>query len=513
MGREFMSEKNSERKSDKCAKNMLNQYEAPISHAMKEYAGDGALAFHTPGHKQGLGAHRLLRELITEDGLRQEVSLMEELDDLHEPEGCIKAAEALAAELWGAEDTLFVINGTTGAIHAMLLGTLSPGDEVLIPRNAHRSIIGGVILAGAVPVYVQPEVDKRLGIAMGLSLSAVQRAIAAHPGAKALVAVYPTYYGYGCDLRAIAEAVHEAGMLLLVDEAHGAHLRFSDELPPQAIDLGADVAAQSTHKLLGSMTQTSMLHIGSHRVDRGRLRQAAGLLQSTSPNQLLLASLDIARLQMAEEGRERMAEAVRLSHLLRSQVNQISGLYSPGLESCRAGADSGAACLDYTKVTVNLDGLAVDGPEAELILRHQYKIQCELSDACNLLFIISMADNEAVVARLLAALKDLAAKHLQGEKQERKNECRGAMGDMPVPRQRISPREAFFADYKAIALAGAVGAVAAETVAFYPPGVPLLCPGEEITAEIVEYIRRYQALGMRLSGPADGRLETIRVIK
>ena len=189
MGREFMSEKNSERKSDKCAKNMLNQYEAPISHAMKEYAGDGALAFHTPGHKQGLGAHGLLRELITEEGLRQEVSLMEELDDLHEPEGCIKAAEALAAELWGAEDTLFVINGTTGAIHAMLLGTLSPGDEVLIPRNAHRSIIGGVILAGAVPVYVQPEVDKRLGIALGLSLSAVQRAIAAHPGAKALVAV------------------------------------------------------------------------------------------------------------------------------------------------------------------------------------------------------------------------------------------------------------------------------------------------------------------------------------
>ena len=513
------SGKFSGRVSDRYTENMLNQHEAPISHAMKEYAGDGALAFHTPGHKQGLGAHRLLRELITEDGLRQEVSLMEELDDLHEPEGCIKAAEALAAELWGAEDTMFIINGTTGAIHAMLLGTLSPGDEVLIPRNAHRSIIGGVIMAGAVPVYVQPEVDARLGIAMGLSLSAVQSAIAAHPGARALVAVYPTYYGYGCDLRAIAEAVHGAGMLLLVDEAHGAHLRFSDELPLQAIELGADVAAQSTHKLLGSMTQTSMLHVGSHRVDRSRLRQAAGLLQSTSPDQLLLASLDIARLQMAEEGRARMAEAVRLSHLLRSEVNKISGLYSPGLESCRSGADSGAACLDYTKVTVNLAGLAVDGPEAELILRHQYKIQCELSDASNLLFIISMADNEAVIARLLAALKDLAAGHLRTENAgntgntENANGCRGAMGDMPAPRQRISPREAFFADYKAIALERAVGAVSAETVAFYPPGVPLLCPGEEITAELVDYIRRYQAMGMRLSGPADGRLETIRVIK
>ncbi|MCI7611807.1 MAG: aminotransferase class I/II-fold pyridoxal phosphate-dependent enzyme [Selenomonadaceae bacterium] len=499
--------------SDKSMEYVLNQGEAPISHAMKEYAGDGALAFHTPGHKQGLGAHRLLKELITEAGLRQEVSLMEELDDLHEPEGCIKAAEALAAELWGAEDTLFIINGTTGAIHAMLMGTLSPGDEVLIPRNVHRSIMGGVILAGAVPVYVQPEVDARLGIAMGLSLSAVQEAIAAHPAARALVAVYPTYYGYGCDLRAIAEAVHRAGMLLLVDEAHGAHLRFSDELPSQAIQLGADVAAQSTHKLLGSMTQTSMLHVGSHRVDRSRLRQAAGLLQSTSPNQLLLASLDIARLQMAEEGRERMAEAVRLSRFLRDEVNKINGLYSPGLESCRAGADSGAVCLDYTKVTVNLDGIDVDGPQAELILRHQYKVQCELSDARNLLFIISMADNEAVVTRLLAALKDLAASHLPGENKDNIHECRAAMGDMPAPRQRLSPREAFFAAFRAVPLQEAIGAASAETVAFYPPGVPLLCPGEEITAEIVSYIRRYQALGMRLSGPADGRLETIRVIK
>ena len=491
----------------------LNQYEAPIAHAMKEYAGDGALAFHTPGHKQGLGAHRLLRELITEEGLRQEVSLMEELDDLHEPEGCIKAAEALAAGLWGAEDTMFVINGTTGAIHAMLMGTLSPGDKVLVPRNAHRSIIGGVILAGAVPVYVRPEGDSRLGIAMGLSLSAVRRAIANHPDARALLAVYPTYYGFCCDLQAIAEVVHEAGMLLLVDEAHGAHLRFSDELPSQAIELGADVAAQSTHKLLGSMTQTSMLHVGSRRADIKRLRQAAGLLQSTSPNQLLLASLDIARLQMAEEGQRRMAEAVRLSRLLRDGVNRLPGLYSPGPEICGSGKDSGAVCLDCTKVTVNLAGLALGGPEAELILRHRYKIQCELSDTRNLLFIISMADNEEVVKRLLAALADMAASHPSDGGRTEGESCTEAMGSMPHPVRRMNPRDAFFAAVRTVPLEEAVGAVSAETVAFYPPGVPLLCPGEEITAEIVSYIHRYQALGLRLSGPADGRLDTIRVIQ
>ncbi|MGM9540156.1 aminotransferase class I/II-fold pyridoxal phosphate-dependent enzyme [Anaerovibrio sp.] len=491
----------------------LNQYEAPIAHAMKEYAGDGALAFHTPGHKQGLGAHRLLRELITEEGLRQEVSLMEELDDLHEPEGCIKAAEALAAGLWGAEDTMFVINGTTGAIHAMLMGTLSPGDKILLPRNAHRSIIGGGILAGAVPVYIGPEVDSRLGIAMGLSLSAVRRAIADHPDARALLAVYPTYYGFCCDLQAIAEAVHEAGMLLLVDEAHGAHLRFSDELPSQAIELGADVAAQSTHKLLGSMTQTSMLHTGSSRVDKKRLRQAAGLLQSTSPNQLLLASLDIARLQMAEEGRRRMAEAVRLSRFVRDEVNRIPGLYSPGTEICHSGKDSGATCLDCTKVTVNLSGLALGGPEAELMLRHRYKIQCELSDTRNLLFIISMADNKEVAERLLAALKDMAASYPSDGGRPKGEECAEAVGSMPRPVQRMNPRDAFFAAVRTVPLEEAAGAVSAETVAFYPPGVPLLCPGEEITAEIISYIRRYQALGLRLSGPADGRLATIRVIQ
>lgn len=480
---------------------------------MKEYAGDGALAFHTPGHKQGLGAHRLLRELLTAEGLRQEVSLMEELDDLHQPESCIKAAEELAAELWGAVDTMFMINGTTGAIHAMLLGALSPGDKVLLPRNVHRSVVGGVILAGAVPVYIRPETDSRLGIAMGMSLSEVQAAIAAHPDARALLAVYPTYYGYCCDLQAMAEAVHKAGMLLLVDEAHGAHLRFSHELPSQAIELGADIAAQSTHKLLGSLTQTSMLHVGSSRVDKSRLRQAAGLLQSTSPNQLLLVSLDIARLQMAEEGRERMGEAVRLSRWLRREINQINGLSSPGEEICRSGPSSGAAAFDCTKVTVHLAGLAIDGLAAELVLRHQYKVQCELSDPNNLLFIISMADNEGTAAALLAALKGLAAEYvLTGEGQKAFVPVGNDVGDQPQPVQRINPREAFFAPFCRVKLAEAVGAAVAETVAFYPPGVPLLCPGEEITAEIISYIRRCQSLGMRLSGPADGRLETIRVI-
>lgn len=519
-------------------KNNNRQFTAPISKAMEAYAGDGALAFHTPGHKQGLGAHPLLRRLITEAGLRQEVSLMEELDDLHEPAGCIKEAQELAAELWGAKESLFVINGTTGAIQAMLVGTLSPGDKVLVPRNAHRSIMGGIILAGAVPIYIQPEIDTRLGIAMGLSVATVKQAIKEHPEAKALVAVYPTYYGFCCDLQRIGELVHEANMLLLVDEAHGAHLRFGKDLPKQAIELGADVAAQSTHKLLGSMTQTSMLHIGSNRVEAERIRQAASLLQSTSPNQLLLASLDIARLQMAQEGVQRVNRAVELAQWLRKKINEIPGLYCPGKEiwagqeagQLMAGSedlsDVGAVALDWAKVTVNLAGLDISGQEAELLLRHQWKVQCELSDPENLLFIISMADTQREADRLLQVLQELAVKHQRTMETKTANkadfdiaeeqDCKKAdnlchMAEMPVAVQRMNPREAFFAPIRTVALEKAIGCICGETIAFYPPGIPVLCPGEEITEALVEYIRFYQAKGMRLSGAVDSELKTIRV--
>lgn len=514
------------------------QFTAPISKAMEAYAGDGALAFHTPGHKQGLGAHPLLKRLITEAGLRQEVSLMEELDDLHEPAGCIKEAQELAAELWGARESLFVINGTTGAIQAMLVGTLSPGDKVLVPRNAHRSIMGGIILAGAVPIYIQPEIDTRLGIAMGLSVATVKQAIKEHPEAKALVAVYPTYYGFCCDLQRIGELLHQADMLLLVDEAHGAHLRFGKDLPKQAIELGADVAAQSTHKLLGSMTQTSMLHIGSNRVEAERIRQAASLLQSTSPNQLLLASLDIARLQMAQEGPQRVDRAVELAQWLRKKINAIPGLYCPGKEiwaGQEAGqlmadsedlSDVGAVALDWAKVTVNLAGLDISGQEAELLLRHQWKVQCELSDPENLLFIISMADTQREADRLLQVLQELAAKYQRTVETKTVNKadsgiaeeqaCKQAdnlchMAEMPVAVQRMNPREAFFAPIRTVALEKAIGCICGETVAFYPPGIPVLCPGEEITEALVEYIRFYQAKGMRLSGAVDSTLGTIRV--
>lgn len=478
---------------------------APIAEAMKAYAADGARAYHTPGHKQGLGAHPLLKALVTEEGLREEVSLMEELDDLHEPTMCIKEAQEMAAALYGADQAFFMINGTTGAIHTMLMGALAPGDTVLVPRNAHRSVIGGIILAGARPVFLQPEIDESLGIAMGLTEETVRSAITAHPEAKALVCVYPTYYGVTYSLAEIAELVHAHGMLLLVDEAHGPHLRFSDDLPPQAIDCGADMAAQSTHKILGAMTQASMLLTSGPRVSRERVREAASLLQSTSPNQLLLASLDIARLQMAEDGRETVGRAVRLAEKLRRAINEIDGLWSFGPEYTDY---PGATGLDTTKITVQVTALGLSGVEAESILRHEYKVQCELSDARNLLFILSYADREEQADYLLRALQGLARDH-----RRESSAARAVAAGLPaVPAQGMTPREAFFAPKGSVPFDEAEGRIAAEQVMFYPPGIPILCPGDIIDAASLHYIHAMQSLGLKVVGPRDASLTELQVV-
>ncbi|SHK76045.1 Arginine/lysine/ornithine decarboxylase [Selenomonas ruminantium] len=481
---------------------ILNQLRAPVAEAMKAYAGDGALAFHTPGHKQGLGAHTLLQELITPLGLKEEVSLMEELDDLHEPTMCIKDAQNLAAALYGADAAYFMINGTSGAIHAMIMGTLQPGDTVLVPRNAHRSMIGGLILAGVSPVFIQPRIDGKLGIPMGLQVEDIVAAADAHPEARALLLVYPTYYGVTIDLRKVADFVHSRNMLLLVDEAHGPHLRFSDRLPCQALDAGADMAAQSTHKILGSMTQTSILLARKGRVDLERIRSAASLLQSTSPNQLLLASLDIARLQMAEQGEALVGRAVELAEGLRQAVNEIPGLWSFGADHLPAGED-----LDLTKVTVSVRGLGITGVQAESILRHEYKIQCELSDAYNLLFIISYADTARQVEILVNALQGLAAQFAGAQ------ELTLPVEMPPIPAGGISPRAAFFAGRETVDFAEAAGYVAAEQIMFYPPGIPILAPGDRIDDEALYYIRTMQRLGLKVVGPADNSLETIQVVR
>ena len=484
---------------------MEQQRRAPLAAAMEAYAAGGALAFHTPGHKQGLGADPLLKKLITEDGLKQEVSLMSELDDLNHPSGCIREAEELAAELWGADAAFFMVNGTTGAIHTMIMATLSPGDEVLVPRNAHRSIMGGIALCGARPVYMQPVVDEKLGIAMGITMECVEETIRRHPSAKAVVVVYPTYYGVANNLKAIVKTAHEHGMTVLVDEAHGAHLRFCDSMPPDALSCGADLVAQSTHKTLGSVTQTSILFLQGNRVLAERVRRTMSLLTSTSPNYLLMASLDIARYQMATEGKMRWGRAAWLSTLVRNEVNRTEGLWCFGSEYM---GGPGAMALDTTKLTVQVTGLGMNGAEAEQILRRKYNLQCELADTKNVLFILSMADTEATADRLTEALRDFARTEKKGD----------AAAELPLrlpslPVSECTPREAMFKDSEAVDFDDAEGRIAAEEIAFYPPGIPVLIPGERITREMLSYIKETAAMGLRVTGPQDTALKTLRVLR
>ncbi|MBR5913921.1 MAG: aminotransferase class I/II-fold pyridoxal phosphate-dependent enzyme [Selenomonadaceae bacterium] len=454
---------------------------------MKDYSAAGALAFHTPGHKQGLGAHELLKNLITAEGLRQEVSLMEELDDLHSPHTCIAEAEKLAAELWHAGDALFMVNGTSGAIQAMILATLKPNDLVFVPRNSHRAVTAGLILSGAIPIFLPVEFSAELKIPLNITVETLQRAIKKFPQARGLILTSPNYYGVAADVEEIAKILHAAGMLLLVDEAHGAHLQFCAELPISAMDAGADLAAQSTHKLLGSMTQTSMLMVGKN-FDSERVRRAASLLQTTSPNYLLLASLDIARLQMFEIGVEKISAAVKLSKFLRAEVNKIGGL-----KTFNAVKNFS---LDLTKVTVNVEGLGLTGMDAEKILRHEFKIQCELSDASNLLFIISYADNLATVSKLAEQLAKLP----------RVNKIISQLPPLFTDHfslTTVSPREIFFAKSEVVPLEKSVGRICAEEVTFYPPGIPIINLGERITLEVVQQIRELQSLGGRTLGDKD----------
>ena len=483
--------------------------DTPLLSAMLRYVDDQVMPFHTPGHKMGKGIHPVFGNLVGKRTLELDLALMDELDDLQEPHSCIMEAQEMAAELYGADHSFFVINGTTGGIYAMILSVVGPGDKILIPRNAHRSIIGGIILSGAVPVFMHPEVDLELGIAMGVSPLTVSKVLKKHPDAKSVLIINPTYYGVATDLRKIADIVHSYHIPLIVDEAHGPHLKFSETLPLQAIDAGADICAQSTHKIIGAMTQASMVHCREGRISVPRLKAMLQLVQSTSPNYVMLASLDVARMQMATQGTELISRAISLANKVRQAVNSIPGLYCFGDEKL---GNPGVYSIDPTKVTVTVKSLGIKGNTAEMILRDKYKVQAELSDIYNLLFLFTLGDDNQAAERLIEVLTKLA------------HDCRGdydfsefentykRLKQAEIPEQVVSPREAMFSNSSKIAFTASAGRICSEIVTFYPPGIPLLCPGERITRDIIVYCEELKKSGLHVSGPEDATLNTIKVV-
>ena len=473
----------------------------PLVEAMLKYKNEDVYPMHTPGHKGGRGMEALLRQEMGES-VAMDVSLMSELDDIHEPESYIKRGQGLAAHTYGSDACFWCVNGTSQAIHAMLMTSLNPGEKLLLPRNAHRSVAGGLILGGIEAVYLQPEYSKEFGLMLQVTPAAIEAALATDSSIKAVLLTSPNYYGIAADVQAISEICHAHGAVLLVDEAHGPHLGFSEALPPSALQGGADACAQSTHKILGAMTQCSMLQVQGARLDLQRAADVMSILTTTSPNYLLMASLDAARAQVQAHGAEMAEAAVGAAGKLRAVCRAHAGLKV--LEE----GDCGGLRLDSTKVTVNFASWGYTGVEVGEALRRE-RVAVELVDAQNVLFLVTYADvtsdYDAALARIDAVLSKL-------ERHKREPLVAQTIGTVPVTSSAMKLRDVFYAPKRAVSLEAAVGCVCGEQVSFYPPGIPVLLPGEVITREIVGYCKAMKALGLPVSGPADSELKSIRVV-
>ncbi len=487
--------------------------ETPLLDALFNYRNDGVIRFHMPGHKGGRGAHSRMKALMGDSVYEYDVTGVEGMDDLHTPQGVIQRAERLAAETFGADHSFFLVNGTSSGIQAMILSTCKPGDRVIMPRNIHKSILSALILCGADPVFIHPEIHREMGIPLGVPPDRLIRALEQEPGARAAMVINPTYHGVSSDLRVMADATHELERVFLVDEAHGPHFKFHPSLPPTALESGADMCAQGVHKILSGLTQSSILHLREGRVDPERVRAVLRVLTTTSASYILMASIEGARLQMATEGKSLLERAISLAEQVRAGIGRIPGYRTFGTELVGRPGVSG---LDPTKVTVSASELGITGHQLEIILRYRYHIQVEMSDLFNVLLIVGFGNHEEDVESFLSALAGISSR-VREFRDESACALQGVvarvMADtVVIPEKVVPPREAFFAPSISRDLNEAVGCVCAEVITCYPPGIPLICPGERVTREVVDLIKISREAGLRFSGPRDPGLTTIHVL-
>lgn len=478
----------------------------PLMAAMQGYLAEQVLPFHTPGHKFGKGAHESLLQHLGLETLALDLTVVPGLGDLFDKQGPIRESQKLAAALYGADESYFLINGTTCGIYAMILATVGPGEKIIVPRNIHRSVMGALILSGAIPVFVCPEVDADLQIAMNLTVETVESAIRQNPDAKAVLLINPTYYGVAADMATITKFAHQQGMMVLVDEAHGPHFCFSQELPLQGLAAGADLVVQSTHKILGALSQASLLHCRRDRISVPRLETMLQLVQSSSPNYILLASLEAAVVQMQESGTILVNRSIALAQAARTHINRIPGLYCFGAD--RVG-QPGVFSFDPTKILVTVSALGIRGNDAEMWLRCVGKVQAELSDVNNVLFMVTLADDEASIQQLIHALKAMSKEYFG--KQESMTIPFAPLPENIAP-LLLSPREAVFGPREQVAFSGSAGRICAETVTCYPPGIPILFPGEQIAPAAIAYCQALQRQGFTILGPEDPALNTVEVV-
>ena len=478
----------------------LSQTNAPIEEALVRMKRARLVPFDVPGHKRGRGNPELA-EFLGTACLDVDVNSMKMLDNLCHPVSVIRDAERLAAEAFRAAHAFFMVSGTTGSVQAMILSTVGRGDKIIMPRNVHRSVINALILCGAVPIYVNPGIEDTLGIALGMRTDDVADAMERHPDAKAVFVNNPTYYGICSDLRAITEKAHARGMKVLVDEAHGTHLYFSDRLPTAAMDAGADMAAISMHKSGGSLTQSSIL-LCANTMPLGYVHQIINITQTTSASYLLLASLDISRRNLALRGREVIDRIIGLVAYARDEINAIGDYYAYGRELIDGDA---VYNFDTTKLSIYTRATGLAGIEVYDILRDDYDIQTEFGDIANLLAYVSVGDRPKDIERLVAALAEIRRNY-------RKDPSKTLKMEYIDPVVVCGPQDAFYAEKESLPIQETKGRICAEFVMCYPPGIPILAPGEEITDEILTYIRYAKKKGCQITGPEDMSIQRLNVM-
>jgi arginine/lysine/ornithine decarboxylase len=484
----------------------LSQYTTPLFDAIVNYAQSKKVSFHTPGHKHGDGIDRKFREFVGSKIFDMDLTLLEEVDSLQDPKTVIKEAQRLTSELYGVDASFFLVNGTTCGNHAMILSTCNEKDKIIVPRDAHKSVLAGIILSGARPVFIYPEIDDKLHLILNITPEKVEKALEDHPDAKAVLVTHPSYTGIASDIKKIEEIVHSKNKILLVDEAHGPHFHFHNMLPLSSVDAGADICVQSSHKIIGAMTQASVLHARKKRVDIEKIKDVLNLLQTTSPSYILLASLDIARMQMAIYGEKLLSKAIELAQEARKKINRIPDLYCIGPELVGM---PGVHEIDLTKLTIITEKLGISGYEIAKLLDKKYNIQVEFATDNYILAIVSFGNSMHDMELLVHALKDIRNKYSKGTLFSNYYlEMPSLQTDMVM-----TPREAMSFPTEMVDIKNSYGKISAQIISPYPPGIPILIPGERITKEICEYLLKLIDLGARINGQNIEGEKLIKVVK
>ena len=472
----------------------------PLADALDRQRIDRLAHFDVPAHKSGRGNPELT-EYLGARAMAMDVNSMKPLDNLAHPVSVIREAQQLAAEAFGADDAFFMVNGTTSAVQAMIMSTCSAGDEIILPRNVHRSAINALVVCGAIPIYINPGRDRRIGIPLGMSVEDVRKTIAAHPSAKAILVNNPTYYGICSNLEEIVRLAHAAGMRVLADEAHGTHFYFHGDLPISAMAAGCDMAAASIHKTGGSLTQSSIL-LTRRPVNPDYVRQVITLTQSTSASYLLLSSLDISRRNLYFKGHDMFQKTMDYADYARDEINDLGGYYAFGPELVNGDT---VYAFDRTKLSVHTRDIGLAGIEVYDYLRDDYGIQIEFGDIGNLLAIISCGDRMMDVERLISALEEI--------KRQREKSPSGLFDHEYIdPEIVMPPQRAFYARKRRVPMRESTGFVAGEFVMSYPPGIPIVAPGERITPDILEHILFAKDKGCFMTGTEDMNLDYINIL-